>query len=49
MTNISYYGYNETRTYNNLLQFARQTVPNVFDTEYAFPTGANNGRFNGSA
>jgi hypothetical protein len=48
MTSLSYFGYNETRTYNNLLQLTRRTVPNIFDTEYVFPTGANNGQISAS-
>ena len=47
MTSLSYGGYNETRTYNNLLQLTRQTIPGVFDTEYVFPT-ALNGRITSS-
>lgn len=37
MTSLSYGSYNETRTYNNLLQLTRQTIPGVFDTEYVSP------------
>jgi len=48
MTSLSYGDYNETRTYNNLLQLTRQTIPGVFDTEYVFPTGLNNGRISSS-
>ena len=44
MTNISYEGYSESRTYNSLLQLTRQTVAGVFDMEYVFPAGANDGR-----
>jgi len=44
MTSLSHDGYNESRTYNSLLQLSRQTVPGVFDMEYVFPGGANNGQ-----
>ncbi|HLK49425.1 MAG TPA: hypothetical protein VKT49_14890, partial [Bryobacteraceae bacterium] len=48
MTSLSHDGYNETRTYNSLLQLTRQTVPGVFDMEYVFPGGANNGQISSS-
>jgi len=48
LTSTTYFGYSETRTYNSLLQMTRQTVPGVFDTEYIFPTGANNGQISSS-
>jgi len=44
MTSLSYYGNSETRTYNNLLQLTRQTVPGKFDTQYVFAAGQNNGQ-----
>jgi YD repeat-containing protein len=48
LTNLTYFGYSEARTYNNLLQLTRQTVAGVFDTEYVFPGGANNGQISAS-
>jgi RHS repeat-associated protein len=48
LTNLSYFGYSEARTYNSLLQLTRQTVAGVFDTEYVFPTGQNNGQISSS-
>ena len=48
LTNLTYFGYSETRTYNSLLQLTRQTVAGVFDTEYIFPGGANNGQISAS-
>jgi RHS repeat-associated protein len=48
MTNVTFGGYTETRTYNNLLQLTRQTatgtgLPTV-DLEYVFSATNNNGQ-----
>jgi RHS repeat-associated protein len=48
LTSLTYYGYTETRSYNSLFQLTRQTVAGVFDTEYVFPTGQNNGQISAS-
>jgi RHS repeat-associated protein len=48
LDSVSYCGYTETRSYNSLFQLTRQTVAGVFDTEYIFPTGANNGQISAS-
>jgi RHS repeat-associated protein len=48
LDSLSYYGYTETRSYNSLFQLTRQTVAGVFDTEYVFPTGQNNGQISAS-
>ena len=44
MLGLSYFGYSETRTYNNLLQMTRQTVSGMMDMQYVYQAGANNGR-----
>jgi len=48
VTSLSYDGYNETRTYNSLLQLTRMTVPGVMDMQYQYTTGQNNGRMSQS-
>ena len=48
LTSLSYYGYSETFSYNSLLQLTRQTVPGVFDMQYNFPAGQNNGQISSS-
>jgi hypothetical protein len=48
ITSISNPSYTETRTYNSLLQLTRQTVSGVFDMEYIFTAGQNNGRISSS-
>ncbi len=44
MLGMSYFGYNETRTYNSLLQMTHVTVPGMMDMQYLYTAGANNGR-----
>ena len=44
MSGLSYFGYNETRTYNNLMQMTHQTVSGLMDMQYIYQSGANNGR-----
>jgi len=52
MTGLSYFGFNETRTFNSLLQMTQQTVSNgmsnVMDMQYNYTMGANNGRITSS-
>src|SRR5579883_1795254 len=48
LTSLSYYGYSETFSYNSLLQLTRQAVPGVFDMQYNFPAGQNNGQISSS-
>ena len=47
ITNLSYFGWSETRTFNSLLQMTQQTVSNgssnVMDQQYLYTSGANNG------
>jgi hypothetical protein len=47
-TSLSYFGYNETRQYDNLFQLTRMTVPGMVDMEYRFTAGQNNGRISES-
>jgi RHS repeat-associated protein len=48
MVNLSYFGVNETRTYNSLLQLTRMTAnlwgANVMDMQYNYSATQNNGR-----
>src|ERR1019366_8842609 len=44
MTGRTYGGYNETRTYNAMLQLTHMTVPGMMDMQYVYAAGANNGR-----
>jgi len=44
MTSLTYDSYNETRTYNSLLQMTRMTVPGVMDMQYQYSPTQNNGR-----
>ncbi len=44
MLGLSYFGYNETRTYNALLQMTHVTVPGMMDMQYLYTAGSNNGR-----
>src|ERR1019366_1547982 len=44
MTGLTYGGYNETRTYNAMLQLTHMTVPGMMDMQYMYAAGANNGR-----
>ena len=44
MTGLTYGGYNETRTYNAMLQLTHMTVPGMMDMQYVYAAGANNGR-----
>jgi RHS repeat-associated protein len=52
ITNLSYFGWSETRTFNSLLQMTQQTVSNgssnVMDQQYLYTSGANNGRITSS-
>src|ERR1051325_2542181 len=52
LNSLSYFGFSETRQFNNLLQMTRQTVSNgssnVMDQQYLFPAAANNGRITSS-
>ena len=44
MLGLSYFGYNETRSYNSLLQMTQQTVSGMMDMQYLYAAGSNNGR-----
>ena len=44
LTQITYDGRTETRTYNSRLQLTRLTVPGSMDLEYWYSTTANNGQ-----
>jgi hypothetical protein len=47
LLNLSYFGINETRTYNSLLQVTRMTAAyggNVMDMQYNYSPTQNNGR-----
>jgi YD repeat-containing protein len=44
MLGLSYFGYNETRSYNSLLQMTHQTVSGMMDMQYLYAAGSNNGR-----
>ena len=44
MLGLDYFGYNETRSYNSLLQMTHQTVSGMMDMQYNYTAGANNGR-----
>ena len=53
MLNLSYFGVNETRTYNSLLQLTRMTAhpgggANVMDMQYNYSATQNNGRITSS-
>jgi RHS repeat-associated protein len=48
ITSLSYFGFSESRSFNNLLQMTQQTVSNggtqVMNMQYNYTAGANNGR-----
>jgi RHS repeat-associated protein len=41
---LTYFGVNETRTYNSLFQMTRMTANTVLDMQYIYTPGQNNGR-----
>jgi YD repeat-containing protein len=41
---LTYFGYSESRDYNNLLQMTRMTVSGMMDMQYVYQAGQNNGR-----
>jgi len=44
---MSYFGVSETRTYNNMLQMTRLSIPGQVDISYTFPSATtNNGKIN---
>jgi hypothetical protein len=44
MLGLTYFGYSESRTYNNLLQMTRMTAVGMMDMQYVYQAGQNNGR-----
>jgi RHS repeat-associated protein len=44
MLGVYYFGVNESRTYNTLLQMTRQTASGMIDMQYLYTAGQNNGR-----
>ena len=44
ISQMTYDSFTETRTYNNLMQLTRQSVPGVMDMQYVYPATQNNGR-----
>ena len=49
MTQLSYAGITESRTYNALLQMTSQTVPGYMSMTYNYSSTQNNGRITSSA
>jgi len=44
VSNLTYDGYSETRSYNSLLQLTRMTVAGTMDMQYTYSATQNNGR-----